>query len=216
MGTTHQDKIFESREDELNEGFEDAKKWFGLIMSLEEFRSFIWSNKGPLSDNTVLFAHKYDKQRRKCIKNKVERNIKINGDQLAIEDYYLTSKGGLIAWVKTDPRLVSEIHRRAQKSGLKDFRTTIFVPKAARDRKSCVDRLLVGYKKLNPDFRYLVRNRENDIKILIKRISEGEKLPYRNLEINVLGRVSPLKTVCKPEADDEDEQTDTVDDNFQR
>merc|ERR1711954_554577 len=78
-------KIFESREDELTEGFEDAKKWFGLIMTLQEFRSFIWSNKGPLSDNTVLYAIKYDKQRRKCLKNKVERYIKINGDQLAID-----------------------------------------------------------------------------------------------------------------------------------
>merc|ERR1711954_247642 len=117
------------------------------------------------------------------MKNKVERNIKINGDQLAIDQYYLTSKGGLIAWIKTDPRLVGEIHRRAQKSALKDFRTTIFVPKAARDRKSCVDRLLVSYKRENPDFRYLIRNGEGDIKILIKRVNEGDKLPYRNLEM---------------------------------
>merc|ERR1711954_1290 len=84
-----------------------------------------------------------------------------------------------------------------------------------RDRKSCVDRLLVGYKRENPDFRYLIRNGENDIKILIKRISEGEKLPYRNLEINVLGRVSPLKTVCKPEVEEEEEQVDTGEDDFQ-
>merc|ERR1711954_366217 len=180
-------KIFESREDELNEGFEDAKKWFGLIMTLQEFRSFIWSNKGPLSDNTVLFANKYDKQRRKCLKNEVERYIKINGDQLSIEEYYLTSKGGYIAWVKTDFCLVAEIHRRAQKSGLKDFRTTIYVPKAAWDQKTSIDRLLLGYKKENRDFRYLIRNGERDVKVLIKHVSEGDRVPYRNLSLQMLG-----------------------------
>ena len=99
----------------------------------------------------------------------------------------MTSKGGYIAWVKTDPRLVQEIHRRAQKSALKDFRTTIFVPKAARDRKSSIDRLLVGYKKINSDFRYLVRNGQRDLRVLIKRVSEGERVPYRELSLNVLG-----------------------------
>merc|ERR1711954_232635 len=75
--------------------------------------------------------------------------------------------------------------------------------------------LLVGYKRENPDFRYLVRNGEQDIKVLIKRISEGERLSYRNLEINVLGRISPLKTVCKVEASGSEEVEESDAGEFQ-
>merc|ERR1711954_330719 len=176
---------------ELDDGFEEAKRWVGILMNIEDFRKYIWSNKGPLSKSTVVYADKYDKQRRISIKHKVKQNIRINGEQLSIEKYYITSKGGYIAWVKTDYRLVAEIYRRAQKSGLKDFRTTICVPKAARDRKTSIDRLLLGYKKENRDFRYLIRNGERDVKVLIKRISEGDRVPYRNLSLQVLGRISP-------------------------
>merc|ERR1711954_540214 len=89
---------------------------------------------------------------------------------------------------------VSEIHRRAAKSRLKDFRTTTFIPKFAQDRKAKFDGLLMSYKKDNQDFRYIVRNGKKDIRVLIKRISEGERCPYRELSLDVLGRLSPLKT----------------------
>merc|ERR1712081_150383 len=119
------------------------------------------------------------------------------GDQLNIEDYYITTKNGIIAWVKTDSRLVSEIHKRAAKSQIKEVRTTNFVPKFARDRKAKVDGLLMGYKKENTDFRYIVRNGDKDICVLIKRLSDGDRCPYRELSLDVLGRISPLKTqVC--------------------
>merc|ERR1711954_446952 len=101
--------------------------------------------KGVINDTSVIYADIYDKNRQKAIKDKVEKKIRINGDQLIIEDYYVTSKGGNIAWVKTDPRLVQEIHRRAQKSALKDFRTTIFVPKALGTK-------IVVRKSLSADF----------------------------------------------------------------
>merc|ERR1711954_344056 len=203
-------KTYDSAEQELDEEFVEAGRWVGIIMSIDDFRKFIWSHKGVINDTSVIYADIYDKNRQKAIKDKVEKKIRINGDQLIIEDYYMTSKGGYIAWVKTDPRLVQEIHRRAQKSALKDFRTTIFVPKAARDRKSSIDRLLVGYKKINNDFRYLVRNGQRDLQVLIKRVSEGERVPYRELSLNVLGQISPLKTTCKQEKESEiDEETET-------
>ena len=66
---------------------------------------------------------------------------------MVIEEYYVTSKGGYIAWVKTDHRHVTVIHKRVAKSALKDFRTTLYVPKAARDPKSAIDCLLLRYKK---------------------------------------------------------------------
>ena len=72
------------------------------------------------------------------------------------------------------------------------------------------------YKKTNEDFRYLIRNDEKDIKILIKRLSEGERIPYRPISLKVLGRLSPLKTQLKPnpEEGDEDDGDDDVPDGF--
>ena len=183
-------------------------------MKIDDFRKFIWSNKGVLSETTIIYADKYDPNRRKAIKDKVERNVRINGEQLDIEEYYITSKGGYIAWVRTDSRLVSEIHKRAQKSALKDFRTTVYVPKAARDRKSALDRILLDYKKENSDFRYLVRNGECDLKVLIKRNSEGEKLPYRELSLKVLGRISPLKTRFRPAQQETETDLEETEDGF--
>merc|ERR1711954_400937 len=80
------------------------------------------------------------------------------------------------------------------RASIKDFRTTTFIPKLARDRKAAVDRILMDYKKVNQDFRFIVRNGARDIRVLIKRVSEGNFIPYHELSLNVLGDVSPLKT----------------------
>merc|ERR1711954_272705 len=111
---------------------------------------------------------------------------------------------------------VSLIHQRAAKSLLKSFSTTLFVPKFARDQKASADRLLMTYKKTNEDFRYLIRNDEKDIKILIKRLSEGERIPYRPISLKVLGRLSPLKTQLKPNPEDVEEDDDTIPEGFSR
>merc|ERR1711954_427448 len=207
-------KIYLNRDEELVDEFEEAKKWVGIIMDIADFRKFIWSHKEPLQDSSVLFADIYDRNRKKAIKDKVEKNIHINSEQLLIEDYYITLKGGIIAWVKTDARLVALIHQRAAKSSLKSFRTTLYVPKLARDWKASADQLLMAYKKSNDDFRYLIRNDDKDIKILIKRISEGERIPYRPISLKVLGRLSPLKTQLKANPEEGEEDDDDVPDSF--
>merc|ERR1711954_509306 len=112
--------------------------------------------------------------------------------------YYVTTRGGIIAWCKLDPRMVIELHKRSAKAKLKDFRTATFIPKIARDRKSAADKVLLDYKKENSDFRYIVRNGHKDIKVLIKRFSEGNYLPFRELSLNVLGAISPVKPTTKP------------------
>merc|ERR1711954_513079 len=150
----------------------------------------------------------------KAIKDKVEKNIHINTQQLLIDEYYITSKGGIIAWIKTDARLVSLIHQRAAKSSLKSFRTTLYIPKLARDRKASADRLLMAYKKTNDDFRYLIRNDKKDIKVLVKRLSEGERTPYRYISLKVLGRLSPLKTQVKAKPEEVGQDDDDVPDGF--
>merc|ERR1711954_218808 len=201
-------KVYQSQQEELEEGFQDAAKWIGFLMTIEEFRRHIWSYKTEVSDTSLLFAEMHDKDRRRCIKDKVERFARIHRDQLIIEDYYLTTKNGIIAWVKTDSRLVTEIHKRAARSQIKEFRTTNYVPKFARDRKGKVDNILMGYKRQNTDFRYIVRNGTKDIKVLIKRISEGDRCPYRELSVEVLGRLSPLKTQVRPASPQKDKEVE--------
>merc|ERR1711954_636513 len=197
-----------TREDELDDQFKDAGFWIGILMTIQEIRKHIWSYKEVTTETALLYADVVDNDRRRAIKDKVEKFVRINGEQLNIEEYYFTTKGGYIAWVRTDPRLVSEIHKLAAKSALRDFRTMTFIPKIALDRKARVDALLMAYKKENKDFRYLVRNGEQDIKVLIKRISEEGRCPYRELSLDVLGRLSPLKTQIreKPKEKPDDNQ----------
>merc|ERR1712081_87258 len=135
----------------------------------------------------------------------------INRTQLDILDYYITTKGGLIAWLKMGPRMVAEMHKRAAKAALSEFRTANFVPKLSRERKASIDGILMGYKKLNPDFWYLVRNDQRDLKVLIKRLSEGNFVPYRQMSLDVLRRLSPLKTVIPEERPVSGESADEAD-----
>ena len=44
------------------------------------------------------------------------------------------------------PRMVKEIHRRAAKASIKEFRTTNCVPKIARDQTTSIDLILMEYK----------------------------------------------------------------------
>ena len=61
-----------------------------------------------------------------------------------------------------------------------------FIPKIARDRKVCIDRLLMEFKKDNEDFRYIIRNGNKDILVLVKRTSEFNNCPYRPIPIKKL------------------------------
>merc|ERR1711954_403827 len=164
----------------------------------------------------TLYADIYDRHRRKAIKFKVEKHLHINTRQIEILEYYVTKKKGYIAWVKLDPRMIAEIHRRAAKAAIREFRTATYVPKLARDRKAQIDELLMEYKKTNKDFRYIVRNGAKDLRVLIKRVSEGNYLPYRNLHLDVLGRLSPLKTAHKEQRDPEAEEPEASPESFQQ
>merc|ERR1712112_458388 len=134
----------------------------------------------------------------------------VNSQQLDIQEYYITTRGGLIAWCKLDPRMVVELHKRAAKAKLKEFKTATFIPKIARDRKTAVDKILLDYKKQNSDFRYIVRNGPSDIRVLIKRFSEGNYLPFRELSLKVLGAISPVKPTTKPSLEEQQKETEEV------
>merc|ERR1711954_578365 len=215
-------KEYASRKEEVIDKFSEANWWFGVKMELEDFRKFIWSHKKERRENdiSILQADKNDKQRKQAIKLKVEKNLWINSDQLEIIDYYITTNGGPIAWVKTDPRMVTLIHQRAAKAALKDLRTVTFIPAIARDRKGSIDKMLIDYKRENSDFHYIVRNGEDDLIVMIKRVSEGNFLPYRKLSLNVLGALSPIKARTKAnhveEAELKDVSEEVEDEGFQK
>merc|ERR1711954_182249 len=215
-------KEFDSRKEEVVDKFSEANWWFGVKMELDDFRKFIWSHKKNRKENdiSILQADKNDKYRKQAIKFKVDRNLWINSDQLDIIDYYITTNGGPIAWVKTDLRMVTFIHQRAAKAALKDLKTVTFIPAIARDRKGAIDKILMDYKKENSDFCYIVRNREQDLIVMIKRVSEGNFLPYRKLSLDVLGALSPIKARTKAnpaeDAEEDDNEEEVEDEGFQK
>ena len=206
-------RTFNSKDEELDFEFAKAAWWVGIVMTIEDFKKFIWS--GQREEEiivTMLNAEKHDKNCRKAIKFKVEKNLYINRQQIDILDDYVTTKGGYIAWIKLDPRMVTEVHRPAAKAAIREFSTTTFVPKIAQDRKANIDKLLKEYKKENPDFRYIVRNGERDLRVLIKRTSEGNYLPYRNLSLEVLGRL--LRQRRHSGSKEPDEEGDDSQENY--
>ena len=56
---------------------------------------------------------------------------------------------------------------------------------------------MMDYKKIHKDIRYIVRNGQTDLKVLVKRISEGSRLPYREIEIKELGDISSGKRTSR-------------------
>ena len=207
-------KAYATYTEEVEDKFEDALSWLGIHMDIQDIRRCVYCDDKRESDQTLINADRFDKARRNAIKIKFEKYAHINQCQIDITSYYFTTKGGLIAWVRLDPLIVKEIHRRAVKSASKNFRTAHFIPAIARNRKTAADKILMDFKKLNPDFKYIIRNAKQDIQILIKRMSELQHTPYRELPINNLGALSPIKTRNKPERESPEDTENTLD-NFE-
>ena len=134
----------------------------------------------------------------------------INQRQIEILAYYFTTKGGSMAWVKMDPRMIVEIHKRAAKASTDDFRTATFVPPLAWDRKTALDKILMSFKKEIKDFCYIIHNGKDDLKVSIKRLSDYQNVPYRPINISSLRAISPLKpkTVDKNTENEEENLED--------
>ena len=109
--------------------------------------------------------------------------------------------------------MVAEIHKRAIKASSKNFCTAWLIPKIARDRKGCVDKLLMELKKDHDDFRYIVRNGKID---LAKRTSKFSNCPYRPIPIESFGAISPLKTTFRCEDKDKEAEDVVNEEGFQR
>ena len=51
----------------------------------------------------------------------------------------------------------------------------------------------MDFKRENQDFRYSIRNGPDNIRVIIKRISKYQNIPYRAIQIDCLGAISPFK-----------------------
>merc|ERR1711954_441004 len=160
---------------------------------------------------TILNADNYDNNRVEAITAKLEQSAYINKRQIVIHDYYFTTSKGLIAWVKLGKVLVDEIHARAIRAASKNFRTITYTPKLARDRRNSLDKILLEFKKNEPDFRYIIRNGNDDLKVLVKRISEMNHVPYWKYELHHLGALSPLKPTTPMAEEDRQEVAGPID-----
>ena len=70
---------------------------------------------------------------------------------------------------------------------------TTIVPKLTRYCKANLDKFLLEYKTSNNDICYIIRNAENNLKILIKRFSKNNHVPHREINLEDLGKSSTLK-----------------------
>merc|ERR1711954_72924 len=102
-------------------------------------------------------------------------------------------------------------YHRASKNASEDFRTSTIVPVLARERKTSLDKLLLDFKKDNKDFKYIIRNGVHDLEVYIKRISEEGFIPYRKVDIEEFGSISPLKPTTAPEVSNGEINPDRVD-----
>ena len=92
--------------EELEEEFEEAGNWVGIRLTIEELQKYIWCKfRKQETDQTLLFAHRYDKDRRETIAHKIEKFLWIHSSQVEILEYYMTNRNGIIAWMKLDRRM---------------------------------------------------------------------------------------------------------------
>ena len=81
--------------------------------------------------------------------------------------------GQVVAWVETTENRVQEVFKRAAQLNNKSFKTKVFVPKMACERKADIDKIMLDIKTKHPDLRYIIRNGHNDLQVLMKKGSTG-------------------------------------------
>merc|ERR1711954_311357 len=97
--------------------------------------------------------------------------------------------GNVTAWIRSTKNRVDEIIRRAAQGKNENFKTKIYVPKMARQRKADIDKILLDVKKDIKDLRYIIRNGQRDLNVLLRRGNIGK---YQSYPIEKLGSVAPL------------------------
>ena len=96
---------------------------------------------------------------------------------------------------------VNLIVKQTSKLPAKIFKAIPYIPDIARLRKKAIDQVLVSYKKgVNDNLRYVIKNDEDDIKLLVRSYDEYDHQPYREMALDQLGKLPDFQCVTKKDA----------------
>ena len=188
----HKEPKHELTVEEIEEEFGEAPKWAGLVMEQDDWMPYFFPEERNLPWSTLLTGAVYDKNRKQAVRGKIELQAKIHCGDFLIKSLYVTMNQQVIAWIESTENRIRELFKRAAQINSKSFKTKVFVPKMARQRKADIDKLLLGIKEKVPDLRYIIRNGHNDLQVLLKRGALGK---YRQFPIERLGSISPLDPI---------------------
>ena len=150
------DNLHEMTVEEIEQEFGEAPKWFGLVMEQDDWLPYFFPEERLLPLATLLTGIVYDENRKQAVSGKIELQAKIHCGDFLICNLYVTMIGQVIAWVEATENRVQEVFKRAAQLNSKNFKTKVFVPKLARERKSDIDKIMLDIKTNQPDLRYII------------------------------------------------------------
>ena len=197
---------FANKLHERQVGFKHALEWVEIFMTKLEILAWIGDPaKNLWHDRKILRDPALDNNRLNAFVDKIETNTSLNMHDIEIHQYFLTTNNGIIAWLHLDEPTVTAILRQTSRLPANVFKAVPFIPELARKRKKAVDAILLHYKRnFDENLRYIVKNDEDDIKVMLKRFSEFDHLPYRQIDLNVFGKLPDFDTVTKDNETNED------------
>ena len=197
--------------EEIEEEFGEAPKWAGLVMEQEDWLPYFFPEERNLPWSTLLTGAVYDENRKQAVRGKIELQAKIHCGDFLIKSLYVTMNGQVIAWIESTENRIRELFKRAAQINSRSFKTKVYVPKMARQRKADIDKLLLGIKEKVTDLRYLIRNGHNDLQVLLKRGQSGK---YCQFPIDRLGSISPLDPVQRNQIPESPSKFEETNDGF--
>ena len=207
----HKEPSHELTVEEIEHEFGEAPKWAGLVMEEDDWLPYFFPEERKLPWSTLLNGAVYDENRKEAVKGKIEIFAKIHCGDFMIKNLYVTTNNQVVAWIESTENRVRELFKRAAQVNNKKFRTKVYVPKMARQRKNDIDKILLDIKANLPDLRYIIRNAHNDLQVLLKRGAEGK---YRQYPLEKLGSISPLLPLQKNQVPQSPSKFEEVNDGF--
>lgn len=119
----------------------------------------------------------------------------INSEDVIIKKSFVTTKGGVICWVKVQKHIADKVFRMAPRPNSNDCQVVTFVHALARKRKKNIEKIFLEYKReVDKDIRFLMKNGTLDLQIFLKKHSVYGHVPYREFNLGLLGEIHDLET----------------------
>merc|ERR1711954_239157 len=129
---------------------------------------------------------------------KMEAYTSLQYQDIIIHEYHVSTNKGNIMWARMDQVTVDIILKQSSKLPARTFKAIPFIPEIARQRKKEIDSIMLEYKRrVNDNLRYVVKNNDDDLKLLIRNYNKYEHLPYREVELDILGKLPDFNCVTK-------------------